>query len=430
MFPTSKNARFTTRGDYREQSFHGEFRRGWALLLAATLGSMASLSSIAFYSLGLFIAPLQTEFGWSRSDVTSSFFYTTVTLALISPLLGGLIDRLGPKRLALVSIPAMAGVFFLLSRFHGSLIAFHALYAVTAVAGAGTTPINYTRAVNGAFDERRGLALGITQAGIALAAITLPLLLTRAISAHGWRAGFSWLAILALIPWPFVFVGIREQQTSTPQAGHAVEGLSTKEAMRTGVFWLFALSFAAIAAAVSALVVHLVPLLRDAGVAPLKAAQAASLIGIGVLGGRIAGGYLMDRFFAPYVAATMFVTTACGCLSLLVGGSGMATVAACLMGFALGAEADMIAYMTARYFGLARYGAIYAIVYSLFLLGAATGPTLAAISYDKTHSYTATLWGILIVLATGSVVIAKLPKFESFRSALPWHVVAEEPKEV
>src|SRR3954468_1790046 len=111
-----------------------EFRQGWLLLLlAATLGSAAGLSSLPFYSLGTFIAPLQAEFGWGRGDVASSFLYTTVVLALISPGLGTLIDRVGVRPLALVSIPLLAAVLFAISRFEGSLLAFHGLYALAAV---------------------------------------------------------------------------------------------------------------------------------------------------------------------------------------------------------------------------------------------------------------------------------------------------------
>jgi MFS family permease len=399
---------------YGDSARGSEFRQGWPLLLASTLGSMSSLSSVVFYSLGLFIAPLQAEFDWNRTDITSSFFYTTISLALISPLLGSLIDRVGVRLLALVSMPAMAAVFLKLSQFQGTLTEFHFLYALIAVAGAGTTPISYTRAVNGAFDRRRGLALGITQAGIALAAIVLPLLLVTVISMHGWRFGFTLLAVLTVVPWPFVLVGLKKKSLRSWRASAPLEGMLVREAIRTGIFWLFALSFSAIAAAVSALVVHLVPLLHDAGLPAGAAARAASLIGIGVLFGRILGGFLMDRFFAPRVATVTFLVAALGCLMLLVGGSGAATLAAALMGLALGAEADMIAYITARYFGLKRYGVLYAIVYSLFLLGAATGPMLAAMSYDKTRSYTVALWGVLIILVVGSTAIARLPRFEAF----------------
>lgn len=411
---TPKKAISVALGVSDGRSPEGEFRRAKALIVAATVGSTVSLSPLAFYSLGSFIAPLQAEFGWSRGDVASSFLYTTVVLALISPVLGVLIDRVGVRLLALISIPALAAVFFALGRFQGSLTSFHALYALAGIAGAGTTSISYTRAVNGAFDKSRGMALGIAQGGIALAAFGLPLLMAAAIPGYGWRTGYTLLGVLTLVAWPFVFFGVRDPVSKGPGKIELTEGFSVREALGTRVFWQVALPFAAIATAVSALIVHLVPLLRDAGLPAVEVALIASVVGVGSLAGRVAGGYLIDRFFAPYVAASLFLIAACGCLVLLLGGSSLAIVASGLMGFALGAEADLIAYITARYFGLAKYGVLYGIVFCLFILGAAAGPTLAGMSFDARGSYSVTLWSVFIVLVCGSIVIARLPRFEVF----------------
>lgn len=138
-----------------------EFRRGWLVLLAATLGSASGLSSLPFYSLGLFIQPLGKEYGWSRGDVAQSYLYTTIVVAVVGPFVGNLIDRFGTRIVALVTVPLLSAVFFIISRFDGSLTQFYMLYALAGLLGAGTTPINYTRAVNGAFDKARGFALGI-----------------------------------------------------------------------------------------------------------------------------------------------------------------------------------------------------------------------------------------------------------------------------
>ena len=390
-----------------------EFRNGGAALLAATMGSAGSVTVLAYYSLGSFIAPLQAEFGWSRADVASSFLYTTIVLALISPFAGALIDRLGVRRVALFSIPALAAVFFALGQLRESLMAFHLLYGVAAIAGAGTTAVTYTKAVNSAFDRSRGMALGIAQAGIAVAAAGLPLL-PAVTMPHGWRMGYTVLALLTLLPWPFVFFGMKSPPTSRCAAANRLaEGHSVRQALGTGVFWVVAVAFAVVAAAVSALVVHLIPLLRDAGVSPIKAAGIASFFGVGSLGGRLVGGYLIDRFFAPSVAAGLFLLAAGGCLVLVLGGVDLAVVAAILFGFASGAEADLIAYITARYFGLARYGALYSIVFSCFVLGAAAGPALAGASFDLTQSYGTTLWGVFGALVCASLVIARLPRFDA-----------------
>lgn len=393
-----------------------EFRRHGVLLLAATLGSAAGLSSVPYYSLGSFIQPLQDEYGWSRGDVASAFLYTTIVLAAISPFLGNMIDRIGTRLVALVSIPLLSAVLYTISRFDGTLNQFYMLYALAAFAGAGTTPINYTRAVNGAFDKARGFALGISQSGIAIAAITLPLLLASIHKDYSWRTGYFVLSLLVLIPWPFVFFGL-EKRKAQPVQKTAVAAGQRGELFRSRVFWTVGLSFALIAVAVSALVVHMVPLLRDAGMSPMGAASTASLVGIGVLFGRLITGYLIDIFFAPYVAAFLFIGTAGGCLLLIYGGIGLVPVAAAMIGLALGAEADLIAYLTARYFGMARYAYVYGFIYAMFLVGTASGPALAGRAYDAAGNYTMTIWGVITLLIVGALAILTLPKFEKHAPA-------------
>lgn len=405
-----------------------EFKRGWAVLLAATLGSACGLSSLPYYSLGLFIAPLQAEFGWSRGQVASAFLYSTIVLAIVAPIMGSVIDRVGSRLVALVSIPLFAAVFVVLSRFNGALALFYALYAVSALVGAGTSPINYTRAVNQVFDKARGLALGISQAGIAVAAIALPLFLVVVIKDHGWRAGYFALAMLMLVPWLFVLFGLgkRRAHDNAPApaapawraANAGVEAGGHSGLFRSGVFWTVGLSFAAAALAVSGLVVHMVPLMRDLGMDPVKAASTAAIIGVGVLVGRLLTGYLIDRFFAPYVAATLFALTAAGCLVLLYGGPGVAVFAAALIGLSLGAEADLIAYLTARYFGMAHYAKVYGYIYSMFALGAAAGPALAGAAYDLNRNYTMAIWGVIALLLLASFSISRLPKFDQHESPL------------
>jgi MFS family permease len=168
-----------------------EITRGWLPLLAATLGCGAGASSLVFYSLGVFVAPLEAAFGWTRGQITSAMLYSSAGLILAGPLLGWLIDRFGERRIALASIPGFALVLWSLSVMNGQLPLFYGCFFMAAVLGCGTTPILYTRAIAARFDRARGLALGITLAGPGTAALCLPPFLTAQIAAHGWRHGLS-----------------------------------------------------------------------------------------------------------------------------------------------------------------------------------------------------------------------------------------------
>ena len=97
----------------------------------------------------------------------------------------------------------------------------------------------------------------------------------------------------------------------------------------------------------------------------------------------------------------------------------MVPLAAALIGLSLGAEADLIAYLTARYFGMARYAFVYGFIYSMFLIGTATGPALAGRLYDASGNYNSTIWTVICLLVAGSVVILCLPRFEKSASVVP-----------
>ena len=162
----------------------------------------------------------------------------------------------------------------------------------------------------------------------------------------------------------------------------------------------------AVATAVSGMVV-----LRDAGLTLPQAAGIASLIGIGVIFGRVLIGWIIDRIFAPYIACAVFLATACGCVLLNLGGASMAPVAAFLVGFALGAEIDLIAYLTARYFGLRNYGFVYGLAYSMFSIGAAAGPAVVGAMFDANRNYQIALWTMAGCLVFGAIAMMLLPRF-------------------
>ena len=195
----------------------------------------------------------------------------------------------------------------------------------------------YTRALNSNFAAGRGIALGLSLAGSGLAAVLLPTMLSGEIGSLGWRGGFVGLALLALMVWPVVFFGLHYNKK---RAGAVETGVGTGflAAISSRQFWTVAIFTIAVAAGISGGTVHLVPLLRDSGVPSSKAAAIASLIGFGVIFGRLLMGWAMDRFFAPYVGASVFGLTALGFALLGVEGIPYASLAAVLLGIGLGGE--------------------------------------------------------------------------------------------
>lgn len=380
-----------------------ELARGWLLVLAAALAIGVGTMGIGFYSLGLFVKPLQHEFGWSRAAVSGAATFQQFGIFLSAPLVGWLADRWGARPIALASFVATPIALLALSRTGNSVVAWDALWLIVSLAGAGTTPAIWARIVSLRFDAARGLALGLMLMGTGTAAIIAPALLGPIFASNGWRTAVLVMAgATFLIGLPAtLLVGTSDR----PAAGARARGqfeVNRQTLMLLVIAFLLGLI-------VAGLIVHLVPMLVDRGMAAADAAQVAAGVGVAVLAARLVVGYLFDRFHAPYVAALFLLSPVVA--ALVLWGGGPVVVAALMLGLAAGAEVDMMAYFTGRYAALANYGATYGGVLGVFCLGAGLGPMLFGKAYDALGGYDAALLGSAVVLMIVVVLIATLGRY-------------------
>jgi MFS family permease len=152
----------------------------------------------------------------------------------------------------------------------------------------------------------------------------------------------------------------------------------------------------------------------------------ASIIGAAVIGSRLVIGWLSDRVHAPSVAAVVCLIAAGGCVTIALGGAAMAPVAALAFGCAMGAEADLVGFLTARYFGLAVYGRAYARQYAAFMLAAGASPAWIGLLYDQTGGYGMPLAIAALMLLVSAFLFTRLPRYaasaghvEGVPSAMP-----------
>jgi MFS family permease len=386
-----------------------ELRQNWRVLVASGMGTALGAASLPFYSFGTFVRPLESTFGWSRGQISTGFLFLSGTMAVMSPLLGFVIDHLGSRRAALLSIPAFALLLFGLSEMSGSLPIFYLCSAAIAVLGVGTTAIGYSRAVNMHFVAARGLALGISLCGSGIMAIVLPQIIVPVIADHGWQTAYRLLAVLAIVPLPLAYFLLPDRVEE--QVRIAKLGSIDTPFLLTRPFLTLLVSFLLISVPITGIVVHLSPLLLDRGLPAHVVARMVALVGAGVLVGRIGVGYLIDRYFAPYVAAIVTLLSAIGCVSLMLGNVRWGGFTAISAGLSLGFDVDLLGYLVARYFGMSRYGLIYALLYASYATGAAIGPALAGYAFDLNHSYTTALLVAVAMLLVGAGGMLSLPRF-------------------
>lgn len=381
-----------------------EWRRSWRQGLATLMGTAVSYSVWSSAS-SLFVQPLQDTFGWSRGDI--SFAHNAGLIASFSaPVIGRLVDRVGVRPVLLAGLCLTMFCYMLFASMNGSLPLYYALYLVFAVVGMSTTGVTYTRVITGAFHDTRGSALAITRSGLALSGALLPALLFFTISRWGVVGGYLTLAVLiAAIALPLAWLWIPSRRDEVPHSKATSLGEADRwtTLIRKPKILLLCLASALNYAPVVALLSQMMPLAVSKGMQPAMAVGAVSAVGMAAMVGALVSGFLVDRFWAPIVAAVLNLGPAIGCLLLLPGSvePWMLFVAVLMIGLGQGAEIDIVAFMIARYFGLRSYATIYGMSTLLIGLSVAISAALIGYAYDRFGNY-----DIALMAASASFALA------------------------
>jgi predicted MFS family arabinose efflux permease len=389
------------------------FASPWRVVAGAVAGLTVCNGPVLFFTSGVFLKPIAADMHWQRSTVSFALSLATLVSALATPILGRMIDRRGIRAVSLPGLVVFAASLCMLGLLPRSPAAFILLAALAGVASTVQAPLPYAKAISAWFDDRRGLALGIAMAGVGLGAMVVPQIARALIDWAGWRGAYVGLGALALaVAFPAVALAIHEPsahdrigRTLSPLAR---SGVGAREAARSAQFWLMAATFLLAGAAINGANAHIVPLLTDRGLTPAAATGIFGVVGLSTLVARPFVGLLLDRIFAPHVAAVFFVAPLVG-LPLLAGGSGLLpAIGAALLGLALGAEIDLIAFLTTRYLGQHAFGEIYGYLFMAFVVGSGLGQFMADVSFDRLGSYTPALTGFAASLVAAVVMINRL----------------------
>jgi MFS family permease len=366
----------------------------WTVAMASMVGQIVGNGPIAFFTFWILIGPVGEEFGWDRSML--SYLFTLNKFALTAGLIlfGYLIDRYGIQKIMLPGIVLFGSTLVSVPLLPHSFAAFAAMFILMGFVGSAQTPTAYSKVISARFDRHRGLALGVALSGVGIGGMIVPQIAQYLDTNYGWQAGYAGIGLLLfIIAIPVVAIFMREpagfkssRAEQNPDAWNI--GMSSSDAIRTWRLWCLAIIFFCVTLAVSGAIVHLVPFLHDQGVSPAKASLAVGAAAAASVAGRLLCGILIDRFHAPFVAAALFMIPFVGAIALLLGVTGdLAIVAAACFGVALGAEYDLMAFLTSRYFGIRNFGQIYGWIIAIFSIGNAMGPIVMAVGHAQTGNY-------------------------------------------
>jgi predicted MFS family arabinose efflux permease len=396
-----------------------EWRRAWPVVVGAAIGVGLGLSSIHTYSFGVLVKPISESLGWSRGEVTGMHVFIALASVIGAPLVGAVMDRVGARRVALFGIPVAALAYSGFATIGASVPLYYAMTFAIGLLAVATGPIVWTRAISGWFRQARGLALACVLTGTGIYALIGPPVVTWIATEYGWRTAFLSLAAMMTIPWVTTLLLFREPgeartgslDPSRAAARAALAGLSLHAALRQRRFWIIGLGLLCGGVGITAMLAHLVPMLTDKGIAPAEAAWVASTFGLAVVAGRLGAGWLLDRYPTGWICAAVMSLAALACLLMLTfDGRSLAipVTVAVLVGLAGGTEVDLVAYLAAKYFGLASYGKIYGVFFACFSIGAGTAPALAGVMFDRSGHYQGALSLFVVTFTLAAILLGSL----------------------
>ena len=388
---------------------------GWVIVTLALV--VNGLSSGPVWSgVGVWIKALELHFGWSRAQLTGAFSMAQLEGSIIGPLMGYLIDKLGPRKMVFIGL-VITGLGFLLFSRTGSLFTFYLSYGMIMLGTAAGTWLPYMSVVNRWFLRKRGMAMAIAAEGSPLGGLVLVPILAWAVTpgSYGWSVTAQWIGVVFLcLAWPMSrMIRVRPEDhgllpdgdrpdgdrpdQSTQRATRPVGGgapqdelqFTARQAMRTPAFWFITFGHACSTILFATLTVHLVPMLTDQGLSLQTAANVFSVVmGVAAVF-QLVGGYAGDRIPVNIAIAIFgFVQAAGFLMAVLVNSIPMAMLFAIVFGAGFGGRNPLTTAIRGDYFGKNAFATITGISSAPMYAFMLAAPLFAAFLFDATESYT------------------------------------------
>jgi MFS family permease len=381
----------------------------WVIVACGALMTCVAIGSM--FSLAVFLQPMSTETGWSRTGISSAMTLDFLVMGAAGFGWGALSDRVGPRVVVLLGA-VLLGLGLVLASGSASLLQFQLTYGLLVGLAAGAFFAPMIATVTGWFTENRSLAVSLVSAGMGVAPMTISPLARWLISTYDWRSAMMVIGMMAwvlLIP-AGLFV---RRAPAAKTAGHsgaipraAEPSLSAPEAFRSPQFIVLATTFFLCCAAHSGPIFHMVSYAIGCGIPPLAAVSIYSLEGLSGLGGRLLLGLLADRFGAkPILIIGLLVQSAAIACYLAVDRLGEFYALSLVFGTAYGGVMPLYAVLARESFGQRVMGTVFGAMTMASAIGMAFGPWAGGRIFDAYNSY---MWLYIgsTGVALGAVAVA------------------------
>jgi len=397
-----------------------EFKRGWPIVLAGTIGMVTASITLPFHLLGPTIKSLEKEFGWSRIEIVTGESFLTVGALLSAWIVGRLMDVYGPRIVALVSLPFAVVGMVAVTQVNASLWLFYGFYFLIGFLGGGCSGLPYTAAIGAWFKKGRGFALGLALTGSGIGGALAPFLAAWAVQLGDWRYGFLFAAGLMALGIPSILFLLKPSPDSEPatrepahpSAANPAMTMKRMDVLRDKRFQIIMFVFGIIALLDSGVILQIAPLLIESGYSVTHAAAITSLIGVAIIVSRIATGWLVDHFSPQLVGCVIFMTTAIGCIGFHFRTDVLAPILTLSVGITVGLSVQLKSLMILKYFDLRHYGLVFGTFSSIYSAAALASPVAVGFLFHELHTAGLIVVGILYGVA--AVVIGLSTRMRAF----------------
>jgi len=407
-----------------EKPFYGY----WVLL--AVIAGVFIYAGCGLYAFSFFVKPIQAEMNWDRSSIVLGYTIWSLSLGLVSPFVGRLVDRFGGRWFFTLGAVTTGLGFTILSNMH-SVTIYWIAYAVVGIGMAALGQVPASAVVSHWFVKRRGLAIGIMSAAVGIGGLIVsPILGGLIIPSFGWRQAYFYMGLFAcILVLPLSIFVIRNKPVEKglhPDGIASIEnimkthsetqGLSLAKALVTPAFWLIAACFLMSQLAQNGVMQTHVLYLSDLGFSATLTASMMGVIGMMSAAGKFSFGWLCDILKAKYTLAIGLALQLGGILLLLniktASPLSVVWVYSIIWGFGIGSWLPTMSMLVSSNFGLAGYSAIFGVMSLMNGLGSAFGPLLSSYVFDTTGVYRLAfiIFLVLFAISIPLILCVRKPK--------------------
>ncbi|MFP6594983.1 MAG: MFS transporter [Dehalococcoidia bacterium] len=396
---------------------------GWYIALFASLASGLTIGT-SNYAFGVFIEPLEDEFGWSRTQINTALTFG-VASALISPLIGRWLDRFGSRPVMVGSLAFVAAGFFIYAGMT-TLWQFYAASLLLYLGLPGATMIPSGRLISIWFAGTRGRMMGFVTAGNNLGGLTMVPLAALVVGMSGWRGGYVTFGMVIIVIAVLVLLFVRDSQSDVTAArakrwapavsdddgpGAAI-GYSLGDVLRMKSFYFLAVGHAIPSFSYAVVLTQLIPHLESQGISSGAASTGVMLLAVFGIASKIIFGRLSETITARWAMAISLAIQSVGLVLLIVvGGSSAVWIVIAFYGMGFGAMGALIPLTVAEAYGMRHFGSILGVTSMAGVIPMVVGPLMAGIVFDAYGTYDVAFAIMAVMFAMGALamVLARRP---------------------